>query len=107
MTKSQEFTINMKDGTKKTVTGLVINNRWGIDKRQYETVKTNKNGETRTSLSSCFYLTHVPTGVLVTNANTQKALKELVNRPDMIEEDDLKKIAKAVGDFWNSNGWKG
>lgn len=107
MAKNQEFVINMKDGTKKTVTGLVINNRWGIDKRQYEVVKTNKNGETRTTSSSCFYLTHIPTGILVTNANTQKALKELVNRTDMIEEDAPKKIAKAVGDFWNSKEWKG
>ena len=107
MAKNQEFTINMKDGTKKTVTGLVINNRWGIDKRQYEVVKTNKNGETRTTLSSMFCLTHLPTGILVTNANTQKALKELVNRPDMIEEDDPKKIAKATTDFWNERWWNG
>lgn len=107
MAKSQEYTIKMKDGTEKKVSGLVINNRWGIDKRQYEVVKTNKNGESRTTLSSCFYLTHIPTGILVTNANTQKALKELVNRPDMIEEDDPKKIAKAVGDFWNERWWQG
>lgn len=107
MAKNQEFTINMKDGTKKTVTGLVINNRWGIDKRQYEVVKINKNGEKKTTLSSCFYLTHIPTGILVTNANTQKALKELVNRPDMIEEDDLEKILYATVDFWNERWWQG
>ena len=107
MAKNQEFTINMKDGTKKTVTGLVINNRWGIDKRQYEVVKINKNGEKRTTLSSCFYLTHIPTGILVTNANTQKALKELVNRPDMIEEDDLENIMMATVDFWNERWWQG
>lgn len=97
----------MKDGTSKSVTGLVINNRWGIDKRQYEAVKTNKNGELKTTLSSCFYLTHVPTGILVTNANTQKTLKELVNRPDMIEEDDPKKILEATVDFWNERWWQG
>lgn len=107
MAKNQEFTINMKDGTKKTVTGLVINNRWGIDKRQYEVVKINKNGEKRTTLSSCFYLTHIPTGILVTNANTQKVLKELVNRPDMIEEDDLENIMMATVDFWNERWWQG
>ena len=43
MAKSQDFTIKMKDGTTKTVSGIVFNNRWGIDKREYETVKTNKN----------------------------------------------------------------
>lgn len=107
MAKNQDFTINMKNGTKKTVTGLVINNRWGIDKRQYEVVKINKNGEKKTTLSSCFYLTHIPTGILVTNANTQKALKELVNRPDMIEEDDLENIMMATVDFWNERWWQG
>lgn len=107
MAKPQEYTIKMKDGTEKKVSGLVINNRWGIDKRQYEVAKTNKNGESKTTLSSFFCLTHIPTGILVTNANTQKALKELVNRPDMIEEDDLKKIAKATVDFWNERWWNG
>ena len=82
----------MKDGTSKSVKGMVINNRWGIDKRE--------------ELSS-FFLTHTPTGMLVTNARTQKALRELVNRPDMIEEDDPKKIAIAVGKFWNERGWQG
>ena len=107
MAKAQEYTIKMKDGTEKTVSGMVFNNRWGIDKRQYEVIKINKNGESRTTLSSCFYLTHIPTGALVTNANTQKTLKELVNRPDMVEEDDPKKIVKAVGDFWNERWWQG
>ena len=93
MAKSQEFAIKMKDGTTQSVTGLVINNRWGIDKR--------------TLSSSGFYLTHIPTGTLVTNASTQKALKELVNQPDMIEEDDLKKIAVATVKFWNARDWKG
>lgn len=107
MAKSQEYTISMKDGTKKTVTGLIVNGRWGIDKRQYEVVKTNKKGESKTALSSMFCLTHIPTGTLVTNANTQKALKELINRPDMIEEDDLKKIYEATVDFWNERWWQG
>ena len=107
MAKSQEYTIKMKDGTEKKVSGLVINNRWGIDKRQYEVVRINKNGEKKTTLSSCFYLTHIPTGILVTNGNTQKVLKELVNRPDMIEEDDLENIMMATVDFWNERWWQG
>lgn len=107
MAKSQDFTIKMKDGTTKTVSGIVFNNRWGIDKREYETVKTNKNGETRRTLSSYFCLTHIPTGTLVTNGNTQKVLKELINRPDMVEEDDLKKIAIATVKFWNERSWLG
>lgn len=90
MAKQQSFQIKMNNGSTQEVNGLIVNNRWGIDKR----------------LSS-FYLTHIPTGALVTNANTQKTLKELINRDDMIEEDDVKKIAKAVGDFWNERGWRG
>ena len=107
MAKQVSYKIKMKDGEEKEVTGIVINERWGIDKRQYETTRTNKNGESKTTLSSCFYLTHIPTGILVTNANTQKALKELVNRPDMIEEDDLEKILYATVDFWNERWWQG
>lgn len=106
MAKNQEYKIKMKDGTYKLVTGLVVNNRWGIDKRQQEVKRQTKDGE-KVSLSSSFFLTHIPTGVLVTNANTQRALKELVNREDMIEEDDPGKIAKAVGAFWNERGWIG
>lgn len=92
MAKQQEFQIKMNDGTTQTVKGLVINDRWGIDKRE--------------ELSS-FFLTHIPTGMLITNANTQKALKELVNRSDMIEEDDPIKISKAVASFWDERGWRG
>ena len=91
MAKSCVFSISMKDGTKKDVSGIVIDGVWGIDKRE----------------DKSFYLTHIPTGALVTNASTQKALKELVSRPDMIDETSVDKIAKAVGDFWNSRRWKG
>lgn len=91
MAKTSNFKIKMKDGTEQEVSGLVIDGMWGIDKRD----------------DKFFYLTHVPTGALVTNARTQKALKELVSRPDMVDETDISKIAKAVGDFWNSREWKG
>lgn len=91
MAKNQEFEIKMRDGTTQKVNGIVINNRWGIDKRE--------------QLSS-FFLTHIPTGALVTNARTQKALKELVNRADMIEEDDPQKILDAVAKFWNERSWQ-
>ena len=106
MAKAQSFNIKMRDGKTESVEGLIVNNRWGIDKRTTETKRQTKDGE-KVSLSSSFFLTHIPTGVLITNANTQKALRELVNRPDMIEEDDLKNIAVAVGKFWNERGWQG
>ena len=97
----------MKDGSSTLVEGVIINNKWGIDKRQQEVKKTTKAGEERVSLSSSFFLTHIPTGCLVTNANTQKALREFVNRFDVIDEDDPVKLAKALGQFWNERGWIG
>ena len=59
MAKQVSYKIKMKDGEEKEVTGIVINERWGIDKRQYETTRTNKNGESKTTLSSYFCLTHI------------------------------------------------
>ena len=106
MPRKVEFQINMADGTKKTVLGIVVNNRWGIDKREVETVKHTKDGD-KVTLSHFFVLTYIPNGALVTSANTQKALMELVNREDMIEQDDIAKIANAVSEFWNERGWKG
>lgn len=91
MAKTSTFKIKMKDGSEQEVSGLVIDGRWGIDKRE----------------DKFFYLTHVPSGALVTNARTQKALKELVSRPDMVDEEDAGKIAKAVGRFWNERWWQG
>lgn len=106
MAKTIKYQIDMKDGTKKEVEGIVINNKWGIDKRAQEVVRQTKDGE-KVSLSYSFCLTHIPSGILVTSANTQKALKELVNREDMIDEDDFHKMAVAVGKFWNERGWVG
>lgn len=106
MAKTEEYKIKMKDGTEQTVTGIVINKRWGIDKRQQEVKKSTRDGE-KVTLSSSYCLTHIPTGILVTTANTQRALKELVNREDMWEEDDLHKMLEVVVEFWNSKGWQG
>ena len=106
MPKKVEYEIAMADGGKRKVMGIIINDRWGIDKRETETVRHTKDGD-KVSLSHFFVLTYIPNGVLVTSANTQKALMELVNREDMIEQDDIAKIANAVSEFWNERGWKG
>lgn len=97
----------MKDGTTRQITGLVINQRWGIDKRSVENVTYTKNGEQKTTTTSGYYLTHIPTGILVTNANTQRILKELANTQELINEDDLHKIIKAVASFWEDKWWVG
>lgn len=107
MAKNQTYDINMKDGSISHVEGLVINSRWGIDRRCTVSETTCKNGNTRITNSCGYYLTHIPSGMLISNASTQKALKELINREDMIDEDDPKKIIKAVGKFWNERGWQG
>lgn len=106
MAKTEEYKIKMKDGTEQKVTGIVINKRWGIDKRQQEVKKETRDGE-KVTLSSSYCITHIPTGILVTSANTQRALKELANREDMWDEDDFHKMAVAVGKFWNEKGWQG
>lgn len=106
MAKTGKYVCQMKDGTKQEREGLIFNNRWAIEKRQEEKIRSTKDGD-KVSLSSYFALTHIPTGILVTTANTQKALKELINREDMIDEDDLHKMAVAVGKFWNEKGWQG
>lgn len=107
MAKTSKYDIQMKDGSISHVEGLVSNDRWGIDKRCISTETTLKTGSTRVTQQCGFYLTHIPSGILVTNARTQKALKELINREDMIEEDDPKKILEAVGKFWNERRWQG
>lgn len=107
MAKTQKYQISMKDGGREEVEGVVINERWGIDKRTTEVTRMMKSGEEKTSLSSCFYLTHIPSGILVTNANTQKALKELVERLDSVNDEDYRAMLDVTGDFWNERGWKG
>lgn len=88
---AKTFEIKMNDGTTKTVEGVIVNDIWGIDKRE----------------DKCFYLTHIPTGTLITNGKTQKVLKEFVNGQDVIDETDLQKIANEVVKFWNTRWWKG
>lgn len=107
MAKNQTYDIQMKNGSVTRVEGLVINSRWGIDKRCFSNETTLKTGNIRVTQRCDYYLTHIPTGILITNARTQKALNELVNREDMIDEDDPKKIIEAVGKFWNEREWRG
>lgn len=106
MAKTETFKIKLQKGGTREVTGLVINKIWGIDKRQSFTEVTNKNGEVRTLSSQDFYMTHIPTGVLVTNASTQKALKELANQPEMINPKGFQEIINCVYKFWDARGWK-
>lgn len=106
MPKTSKFRIQMKDGSWEEREGQIFGERWAIDKRQEEKVRKTKDGE-KVSLSSYFALTYLPTGILVATANTQKTLKELMNREDVIAEDDMLKLLYAVVDFWNKRGWKG
>lgn len=87
--KTATFNIAMKNGTKEVREGYIVNGIYGIDKRD-----------------GGFYLTHLPTGVLVTNSRTRKALMELANRSDMTDQNDFTVMANAVKDFWDRRWWK-
>ena len=107
MPKKERYNIKMRNGEAHSVEGIIVNNIYGIDKRITTTVKKNKDNSERVLSSSRYYLTHIPSGVLISGARTQKALKELANRQNMIDQHDFKVMGKEVGDFWNSRGWQG
>lgn len=96
MAKKQKYQIRMRDGTIQTVEGTVVGN-WGVDKR---TVMMDG----KPTLS--YFLTHIPSGILITNAKTQKKLLELANQPDLVNEEDPFQMAKAVTKFFDNVGWK-
>ena len=104
--KKTLYKIKMRDGTTKEVEGEVVNGVWGIDKRATQKVTYNANGEEKVSTTSDYFLTHVPSGVLITNARTKKALMEIANLEDLMDEDDMTKVGRAVIAYWNNRGWK-
>lgn len=104
--KTTTYKIRMRDDSEQEVQGIVVNGVWGIDKRTTTKTTYTANGEEKKSNSSDFFLTHIPTGTLVTNARTRKALMEIANLEDLMDEEDLGAIAKAVVKYWNAKGWK-
>lgn len=104
--KQATFNIKMRTGESRQVTGYIVNDIYGIDKRITQKTTYNEQGEEKVSQSSDFFLTHIPTGVLITNARTRKALMELVNRPDMVDQNDMHQMALAVAGYWNQREWK-
>lgn len=103
--KTTSYKIKMKDGTEREVTGVVIGD-YGIDKRMSQKVTYNAQGEEKVSQSSDYFLTHIPTGMLLTSARTRKALLEIANRSNMIDQTDFTTMLKEIVDYWNSRGWK-
>lgn len=92
--KKATYKIQMRDGTEQVIEGDVVNEIYGIDKR--------KVGD----FPIAYYMTHIPSGVLVTNARTKKALMEIANLPQMIDQTDHNKMREAVAGYWNRKGWK-
>lgn len=88
MPKKISYKINMKDGTKQEITGTEIIPNYAYDKR---------NG--------VYCLTHIPTGILITNSSKAGALKLLCTEPEFLEEFEAKKIMLAVCRFWNKYEW--
>lgn len=107
MAKKITYTITMKNGEKKEVTGTEIVKDYAYDKRVLfnETVY-NKKGETKNVETTTYVLTHVPTGVLVTSSDKVNSLKLLCTEPEFFEEFDPALILKAVYRFWNKHDWK-
>lgn len=92
--KKATYKIQMRDGSEQVIEGDVVNEIYGIDKR--------KVGDFPIS----YYMTHIPSGVLVTNARTKKALMEIANLPQMIDQTNHDKMRETVARYWNKKGWK-
>lgn len=91
--KKTRYKIKMRDGSDQEIEGEVVNGVWGIDKRTI-------------GKGSGYYLTHVPTGTLITNSRTKRSLMEIANLEDLMDEDDMTKVGRAVIAFWDERGWK-
>lgn len=105
--KTKTFKIKKKDGTTEVVEGIIVNDIWGIDKRTTENVTYTSKGEKRSNKSSDYYLTHIPSGMLVTVASTRKTLMEIANLEALMDENDPYAIWNAVLKYWDKRGWKG
>lgn len=107
MAKKITYSITMKDGEKKTVTGTEIVKDYAYDKRvlMSETVY-NKKGEAKKVETTTYVLTHVPTGAIVTSSDKVNSLKLLCSEPEFFEEFDPVAILKTVYRFWNKHDWK-
>lgn len=113
MAKKQKYNIVMQDGTKKEVEGEVVNGIWGIDKRTISNgTKTMKDGTVKELSSTCYIITHIPTGAFLPTSvfRTVKAAKLLLSEPefyfDELNQQAISDMANAIGRFWNARGWK-
>lgn len=113
MAKKQKYKIKMDDGTEQEVEGEIVNNVWGIDKRTLVTgEQVMKDGTKRTLSSTSYVITHIPTGSMLPTCSfrTLKSAKLLLSEPEFfindVTDDDVKKMADAIGRFWNARGWK-
>lgn len=104
--KKTRYQIKMRSGEERTVEGEIVNDIWGIDKRMTQKTTYTKNGEEKVSQSSDYFLTHVPSGTLITNARTKRALMEIANLPIMIDQNNFQLMMVAVNEYWESKGWK-
>lgn len=104
--KTATYKIKMKDGSSNEVTGSIINGVWGIDKRVFEKKTYTASGEERVSKSQDYYLTHIPSGMLVTNSKKKRTLMEIANLSSLMDENDPRKILTAVMRFWDDRWWK-
>lgn len=91
----QKYKISTCLGLNEKEVEGVVNNIWGIDKRE----------------NQYYILTHIPTGCFVESARTQKFLKDLVEEPEFREYEslfggnDVSALLRAINRQRNIYGW--
>jgi hypothetical protein len=83
------FPHKMKDGSIKYVDGKALNQAWHYHKQDGK-----------------YWLTHTPSGKLMTNAKTLKALKELLQEPEFFSSQiTIMGLWEALHRFGNRKFW--
>ena len=84
-----KFKLKMKDGTVREVEGTKLNDRFHYHKAE-----------------NTYWLTHTPSGQLVTSAKKVKLLRELVNEPEFFDDQlTISRLYEAYCRWGNRHFW--
>lgn len=83
------FKLKMKDGSVKEVEGTKLTDQFHYHKDE-----------------GLYWLTHTPSGMLVTSAKRVKSLKELINEPEFFDDLTVKSMFEAYKRWTQRNQWK-
>lgn len=85
-----KFKLRMKDGSVEEVEGTKLNDNFHYHKSE-----------------NLYWLTHTPSGRLVTSAKKVKSLRELINEPEFFDDNlTVTAMHKAYVRWANRNMWK-